>query len=441
MHVEGKIAAGLDEFMLRLGHLKLLCRIAQGTRASRTAIQREMASALKCEVVVPSDLMSPVAHYLFAKRLCQIQPQGADGARSAEGVRYPNLRVVESARGIIFDDGVEPKVIWQQDLWLADPKVRSRVGAVTLARGKGASKTGLSHILDWAEILELLTASGSLTPLGHLLAGFSNPESVGNPYVIGQERIILAYALSTVDFDIFVRMIAALKTTPDPIAKKAGVDCFRSSVRALSRDADLDHALPYGRRFRVAQLAKEVGAKSDRVRSNETDSTAWHRASSRLESFVDLGLLTKDRGGERERYQYIYYVHDRLRQAAEALLTVSSCEDWTMKELVNIFGEGLAGTAPEPTVIMSLVPLLAKVLGRPPSLLPISSLSLGLAMIFAQKGQLVSLGSLRKAVEDLAKVYPEHVRLSRGSSGERAEVISIDVRGYKNGPAGSEVFH
>ena len=54
--LEGRLLAGLDEFMLRLGHLSSLCAVAAEVRGSWSRVERELAGALTADVVVPDDL-------------------------------------------------------------------------------------------------------------------------------------------------------------------------------------------------------------------------------------------------------------------------------------------------------------------------------------------------------------------------------------------------
>ena len=51
--VEGRVLLGLDEFMLRLGHLKVLCGVAAQAGGSRSRVRRETVRTLTKPCVVP----------------------------------------------------------------------------------------------------------------------------------------------------------------------------------------------------------------------------------------------------------------------------------------------------------------------------------------------------------------------------------------------------
>src|SRR5438046_1979820 len=68
--LEDKVLAGLDEFMLRLGHLKVICGIASQGAGSLLRLKKEVSQALTRFVTVPPDIEQAVANYLLNKELC-----------------------------------------------------------------------------------------------------------------------------------------------------------------------------------------------------------------------------------------------------------------------------------------------------------------------------------------------------------------------------------
>lgn len=437
--LQGRVALGLDEFMLRLGHLKVLCRVARETGGSVARIQREMAGVLTEETPIPPLLVPAVARYLREKHLCAIGSPigGSDVAETSRDFRYPDLWLDEDSDETIHWNAevlTEPRV-WRQDFWLADPLVRSRVGGVTVHRGKAASKTGLSHIFDWAAILDVLTASGDLTPEGHLLANIGMellPTSSSNPYVIGHDRILLAFLVVLADFDVFARFISGLTEAKAPIKKQEGIRCFAASIDALAGDAEVDRGITSSQQFRILQALRELDNAQTRLRrakGDESSSTAWHRTASRLESYVDLGLLEKGVHSEGERYQYLYYPTTLLTRAANTLKTATSLENWIAHALVSTFSSQEAIEQPVTADdVLPLLPKLGTLMRRSGSPLPIAALSVGVAMMLAEANRPASLAAIRSAIEGISARWPEKARLSRGSSGERAEFISIDNR-------------
>ena len=62
--LEGRLLSGLDEFMLRLGHLKFLCAVGVDVGSSWFRIEREAANRLVQPQEVPDGRIATVAEYL-----------------------------------------------------------------------------------------------------------------------------------------------------------------------------------------------------------------------------------------------------------------------------------------------------------------------------------------------------------------------------------------
>src|SRR5205807_9931343 len=123
IELEGRMLAGLDEFMLRLGHLKVLCAAAADVGGSWFRVRREAAKILTRPVLVPADAFSLVANYLRRKRLCSFK-QGDDKAETpgeSGKYRYPNLVVQSDEEGLHLISSVGEPEIWWQDFCLASP--------------------------------------------------------------------------------------------------------------------------------------------------------------------------------------------------------------------------------------------------------------------------------------------------------------------------------
>ena len=70
--VEGSVLPGLDEFMLRLGHLKVLCSVIAAGDGTWRRINRAAGELLNSQVPVDFDTDASVAEYLYRKRLCRV---------------------------------------------------------------------------------------------------------------------------------------------------------------------------------------------------------------------------------------------------------------------------------------------------------------------------------------------------------------------------------
>jgi len=432
--LQATILAGLDEFMLRLGHLSSLCALAAEFRGSWARTERELGQALTEDVEIPANLQEPVASYLKMKRLCSLQ--GATGAvepGEEPEYRYPDLTVVSDEAGDrLVVDGASIAKVWWQDLCLAGPGVRSRVGAVTVSRGKSGSKTGVSHVTDWAHLMSLATNSGELSAEGHLIASLgkfrTNEHWTRNPYVVGNERLVYAYLLFSSDFDLFARFVPNLLKEKTPIKRQVGAQVFAKTVSDIVDEAENARYLSGQQVYRLIQHLRDLESS---VKKSEkpigSSSTAWHRTASRLETYVDLGLLEKGRNGSGELYEYVYYPTPSLQRAADALDTSgSNGETWLEDHLSFILFEGATFVERiDPDTIISLLPEAIAALSRPASVLPLGALSLAVVWLLRDRGIDCSIATARQTLESIAREQPELARLSRGSSGERAEFISF----------------
>ena len=85
--LEGRVLAGLDEFMLRLGHLKVLCAVAVDVGGSWSRIEREYAKFLTDLIVVPDEEIEQVQYQLDPPRLGRRRAPALRGHRSHGGGR------------------------------------------------------------------------------------------------------------------------------------------------------------------------------------------------------------------------------------------------------------------------------------------------------------------------------------------------------------------
>jgi len=424
--LEGRVLAGLDEFMLRLGHLKVLAGVAADVGGSWGRIEREYGRYITELVPVPPDLVPRITEYVAQKRLC---PSTGEGTSEADrDYRYPDLMLREDDSGkreLITDQS--EITVWRQDLWMASPEVPSKVGAVTVS-AKSGSKTGASHIRDWATLIELFTTSGQLAPEGHLAIKL-NREVEGdvwrtNPYAIGRERLIFAYLLLSADIDLFVRLAPKLLRATFPLRKTNAVGLFSDTVSALSDEAEEARSLGSSRQFRLLQQLREL--QGQRRSGGTKASTTWHRAASRFETYVELGFLEKGEGGELERYEYTYYPGAALERCVDSLERASSAEQWIDDFMVSaVFDVEASSAQLASDDVESILRVLAPCLGRPISLLPIAALALGISCLTAEQARAVTFRAARESIEDFARTRPELARLSRGGSGSRAEFVSL----------------
>jgi hypothetical protein len=434
IQVEGRVLAGLDEFMLRIGHLAALARVALEMGASWRRIERELADILSKLVDVDGSSNLDVARYLAEKKLCKA-PRAKAATSQETDVRYPDLEVYRSEKGDLtvrtMKEGAV-KVSWQ-DRNLAHPDVRSRVGAITWS-AKAGSKTGLSHVRDWAQLLEVVNASGQLSPTGRLLVTLTGSNAVPyehwNPYLLGHERLFFAFEYFRRDLDIFSRFAPKLLQERPPLTKATCQGLFVAVLGETAKDAERSKLISPREKFELHKQMRDLERSARRAdrRIGET-STAWHRAASRLEMLTDFGLLEKSRADEKEKYQYVYYPTKLLEHAVSSLRESATAEAWIYQHLAGIiFGVEIPFEQEFGEPVLPHLSQIVRALSLPTTLLPIHSLALGLTYLRASEGHYISLQQSRSALESLPLQEPGVARLARGREGTRAEFLSVNLR-------------
>ncbi len=424
MRVEGRALHGLDEFMLRLGHLTVLCQAAVTAGGSAHRFTKTAEKKLTEFVPVAESDLDNVIRYLRAKRLC---PEENDDPADDDRLefRYPDLRLAKKDGLYALEaTGSGVRIMWQ-DLCLAAEGVRSRVGAITIQAKRG-SKTGLSHIIDWATSLELINSSGLPAARGQLLAKFrsASKQNPDNPYILGNERLIFAELLLGGDADVFFALAHSLGREKGPIKKREATQHYVDAIQKIVEAAEKARNLSNRQRHSLFALWRDLrrGAKGEVLAGT---STAWHRAASRFETYVDLGLLRKGDGDESERYEYKYYISDAIRHARDTLAQSPDSEMWVRDHLADVLLGTTCSAAPiAASELIRFLPHIMQPLARPTAPLPIDTLAAGLVWLCADLGHPITFGAARRSLEELATGHPDIARLSTGST-SRPEYISI----------------
>jgi hypothetical protein len=431
MPLEGRAIAGLDEFMLRPGHLSAICRVAMTDGGSAHRFERAVTSKF-CELVpVPSELKPAFARYLRVKGLCPVDAPdkaGKEKSDRAAEYRYPALRVVAptEANETVVSDGDEVRGQWQ-DVNLAHPAVPSKVGAISFG-GKKGSKTGLSHVLDWGGFLGLFNGAGALTNFGQLVGKYfdvvGTPDA--NPYVLAQEKLILGYLIVREDFDMFTTLVDLLAAETGTLRKPSAMKLYVKAVTVLSERAEKSRDLSQGRRQTLFSLWREVKPKPSG--DDQATSTAWHRIAARLENFVDFGLLRKEVS---EQYEYKYTVSESLHRAKRSLEMAKDATEWIDRHLVDVLtGETASDDHASADDLEPLLVKLLPALSRPMSPLPLDVMANGVAALSLRLGKPITFGAARRSLETYAIERPGRARLSAGVT-RRAEYISIESALWK----------
>lgn len=438
--ITGRVLHGLDEFKLRLGHLSIICETAKSEGGSAFRLQRDFSARLLAPISVRDCDFDFVGRYLCKKRLClDLDAEPTDDA-GAKKYRYPDVTYRKNVALERFDvrsrgpSGTAPE-IWFQDYCLAQPSVRSHVGAVTV-RSKSTSKTGVSHLLDWARELGLVSSSGSALPIAEIVANeiqaTPNSSRSENPYCLGAERIALGFAYVWADFDIFTEMIGILESESGIITRKRAAEIYIDAVTRLN-DRTARSANVSGLRSRpIFELWRDLekAEKKHRRKSPNTSSRlAWHRASSRFETLTDLGFLTKSAPDRNDKFEYRYVVTETTKSAADTLAQHEASADWfSTCFLSTLLGVETALTPATSDVLVGSLPAVAKALKRPTAPLPMIAVVVGLALRLSEAGTPYSLGAIQRGLRELAISQPDLARVSKGDRADSAGMIAFDLR-------------
>ena len=431
IHLGGRALLGLDEFMLRFGHLRVICFLASEGRLTLARLEKKVSESLTKLIEVPEEKEAEVANYLKVKSLCLIDGKQNKGVRK-KSYRYSDLILRErgdhSYSICHMKAEIRPKV-WWQDLCLSSNKMVSGVGSVTADL---KTHTGLSHVIDWAHNLGLLNKAGRITPFGQLVVNINkkiNFDTVNeNPYESKSDNLIIGYLFLGLDLDVFSRLAPKIIEENEVIKRQKAQAIFRSTIQDITREAKESKYLGTKQKTNSMKLYKDLKRTSKR-KGFELDesSTAWHRTSSRFESYVELGLLGND---PKDRLSFSYFPTDNMRNAVYFLSKdVKSPRDWIEKYLTEIIiGTKIAEEDINYDDFLEFLPKVLSLLNRPTESLPINAICLGMIQLMFNKGRIIKMTAVRNCIESFAVEYPNSARLMRGRIGNRAEFISFNSR-------------
>jgi hypothetical protein len=328
--------------------------------------------------------------------------------------------------------------VWFQDKAIADLRTPSKVGAVTVEVREISNKSGVSHLLDWAAILGILSARHSLTAHGRMLASVSRHLAKGeeNPYIIGAERVAFGWLLFSFDADVIPPLIRELAAS-SAVTKGDAMEMIVQVYNQMQKFASTHQNSLSSRATRgIRELREDLGGRRAMLAEKPTN-TAWHRVSSRLESLVDLGLLQKQdfEGGSRQ-YDYYYRPTSRLLALHTALQSQNLATILQTSLAAILFNGQLKSISlsDEAEILFNAVRMLMG-----PTGVHIDSCAVGASVLAADRGILLEPGTARERLINLALQHPEVARLARGYTGSGAEFMSVSMT--QLGARGPAVFH
>ena len=416
----------------------IICEIAKFHGGSSHRLANGLIERLIQPVELNETDFDAVGEYLATKKLCTNLDEENITDSLVRDYRYQDIGYRKAKDGNAYlieklEATDEHASVWFQDYCLAQATVRSRVGAVT-AKGKYGSKTGVSHLLEWAQELDLISRTGIASPVAELVAHERrfNDSGTGfsNPYVLGKELIPLGYAYIWADFDVFAQHVKLLSSISETFARKKATEVYINAVLQLTDRTENSRSLSNSQTRSIFALWRDLqqGPKKERSDNLHTK-TAWHRASSRFEMLTDLGFLTKKQANKNDKYQYKYRVTEQTRIAAKTLASTDSASEWFDNAFLGIVrGKELSPEPAPPELLLAHLPPVVDALRRPTAPLPMDAVMLGLAMQLYATNDEHSMGGLREGLRQLANKQPELARISRGTTAKSAGLISFDLR-------------
>jgi hypothetical protein len=258
--------------MLRLGHLTVLADVSREFGGYLHRVEKNLGARLT--EMRPVDCADKdVIDYLRTKRLCRID--GIPEDPSPGDIRYPSINLTTEPPALESNEGAPQ--LWWQDICLSEAAVASRVGAVT-ASGRSGSKKGITHVLDWAVALGLISSNGEPSAEANLVTWLcSSLQKKTNPYILGVERIVYANAYFRSDIDVAVRYCSRLLELDQPFDKADAVDAFLGIMGDVSDDAVASDKLTARSQFALLQVWRDLSKGTRTGSKGGSRSTAWHR--------------------------------------------------------------------------------------------------------------------------------------------------------------------
>jgi hypothetical protein len=281
----------LTVFKSRIGATLLALRTTGFGHQSDAQLERALRRVLeeRREVAVDDPENHQVLEYLTAKNLV--------GARASSKGRYVGWSLERGGGEWLLARNGERRAalpVFQTDLWLSDPAVRSTVGVPT--------PENVGEVVEMSRQLRLIsrakntwTAQGQLVDALRENYGEATTVNPANPFTMGAEGISLLSRILAED-GLMLREVLRLilqggaKVSRDDIAGQfeTAVDRAVDAAKPLMRPEALREAREFQKLINrtVKKAKKKDGSKGPGVLE--------HRVSPRLEWLTDFGYLSKE---------------------------------------------------------------------------------------------------------------------------------------------------
>jgi hypothetical protein len=250
-----------------------------------TVLRRtRLAIDARADLQLADETNMPFFEYLIEKGLVSGNARG--------GGRYRGYTLSKEAgvwRGARGPNEVSSLPVYKVDIWMADPGVKSTVGAPTPENAR--------EVVDLLLQLRLLSpAKGSLTAAGHLVASLRRHYEAGssssNPFVTSIEMVGLARQVVEVD-GIFLAEVLREVAGMAPEVRRDDLAVGHMPTiagRVVERLKQLRR--PPTEVASAKAFAKLITSTASKSRST-APGVLEHRLAPRLEWLVDMGVLSK----------------------------------------------------------------------------------------------------------------------------------------------------
>jgi len=393
--------------MQRLGYLKILVAIADSLGSTTLqGLTTRFEAAVTAKHRVPDHILPRVRDYVTEQNLHH---------------RYPGLH----ARGREAASS-RPPVMQVQDLYLSDPALPARSGAMTGDQErKGYRHAVYVEMPPWAVQLGLLrrqnyTATDrakALLELAPTMEAFRAFEPDSNPFMLASdERFFFLFSLIDADGDLLRVAYRQMTSRFDGFTRTDFGETIASALEEFLRDRLRRPST--GMEQEVARRMRDV-LKSVHEQSGSGMGPKESVATPRTEPLVDCGVLYKP-----VRNKYEYAVTEGGRAFLRRLIESESVTEFIERGLGKATAE-LLGLSPKPASGTEILAGVASAYSRMRSGLGYCSLREAgvLAVAQATKDGLLGyeIADAEAAVVEAARTYGRRIRLTQTRRGPLAQ--------------------
>ncbi|MDG6906773.1 MAG: hypothetical protein JRN20_13415 [Nitrososphaerota archaeon] len=427
----------LDNFMIRLGHLKAIAITFDYKIRSKDSAVRRTKEAICREVRLRVDSDDDLSSYISQKSF--------EGVRRKS--RFDDIAKTETGAliwrsGRLRNQQVTDYGFQLQDVYLSSNLLPSNLGAVP--------EENIHELVDWASWLGLLSRSNyAKTVWGELLSSITPPSEIAalrdgkrspNPYLIGRERSFFLFILLGLDGGIILRMLRSTNEDQE-FTRDSVLATFLSNLQELSRV--LSGHGTYGVVNELRDLRELTDTIKRELDSKSRPITGLMRVSPRLENLVDLGILDNVSKSDHLRFEYIYRKNRRgmvMAQYANRILgepsEVQESRQFTdrvgsflKKEFfgsVNETYETGCRRIDSPKDILPHFVRAYRLLARSIGPRPILPLAVVAGIKAMEEGVFFECEQVEGALLELSREYPGKIRLSGGRYEQGVEMVVLD---------------